>query len=450
MRGASVVLQWACLLGAFLCAEQVQAQAAQQGATLETINVTDARPVAKAMDVIEERYGVLIDYVDPQYLAAQDVRLEAKTISIQYSEVAGTPESVAPIYRCNLATLGCAPVTVKPEDGIQALIQQVLDEFAADGGQAFTVQKLEMPYGTRWEVYPTEARNSSGAFVSQPDLLGAKIFIAKARRWPQEMVELIAQQLTGTWGVKFSAGWLGSASLLNMQQPGALPPEMGAENVSAWRAIADLTGSRGALGVLRLLYGTYGHGYGINIAPLPYREPPRPPTPAATPAKVASFMPAPGYWLVRSGTPEGIQTIQGALQKLGYLQTAPTTQWDSNATAALRRFQIAVGLPQTGKFDPQTALKLSPSLPQEPVLLPAHPAMDVALAYWLDHTKSGRKEIQEALTTVGFYSGPIDGEFSAMTLKALRAFQTASGLSPTGGFDFATAVKLAPFVPNAN
>jgi hypothetical protein len=45
---------------------------AQGGSSVETFSVTEARPVAEAMNVIEERYGVLIDYVDPQYAGPQD------------------------------------------------------------------------------------------------------------------------------------------------------------------------------------------------------------------------------------------------------------------------------------------------------------------------------------------------------------------------------------------
>jgi peptidoglycan hydrolase-like protein with peptidoglycan-binding domain len=458
------------LLAAFLCAGQARAQVPQRGRTFETIRVTGSRPVAKAMDIIEKRYGVLIDDVDPQYVAPQDLDLfrsfrgrplprptvgpKTRTISVGYWQVPGTPKSVAPIYRCNVATLGCAPVTARPEDGIATLIQQVLDGFAEEGGQVFTVQKLEMPYGPRWEVYPTEARDLSGAFVAQPDLLAANMSVPRARRWPAEMFGLIAQQLTRAWGVRFSVALLWWTIDPHMPGPGQRPPQLGAEDVSAWRVIADLMGPRGTLGVLRVRYGLCGppgggNCYGINVVSLPDREPPRPPTPAAVPARPAPPRP-PGYWLRRARTPEGIQEIQRGLAKLGYLQTAPTTRWDANATAALRRFQYAVGLPQTGKFDRWTALMLSPSLPLWPQFIAAKPAMDPQLAYWLADTLPGMKEVQRVLTGLGFYSGPIDGEMYLRTAKALEAFQTVNGLHPTGMLDYATAVKLAPFLPKPN
>jgi Putative peptidoglycan binding domain len=481
----------ASVLAAFLCAAQARTQAGPEARTFETIEVTGGRPVAKAMDVIEQRYGVLIDYVDPQYVAPEDLELvrslhgkplavpfpapKTWTISIQYWQVPGTPKSVAPIYRCNLATLGCAPVTSRPEDGISGLIRQVLDEFAGQGGQVFTVRKLEMPYGARWEVYPTEARDRSGTFVAQPDLLSANISIPKARRWPVEMFELIAQQLTRAWGAKFSVALLWWTVDPHMPAPGERPPELGAENVSARRAIADLMGPRGTLGVLRLFYGWAdpGYGYGINIVNLPYREPPRPPTPAPVPARLGPPVP-PYYWEGRALSPQGRLEIERALVKAGYLKTLPTKKWVANAmaaqrcrvarglgvtpiwdadtVAALRRFQAAADIPQTGKFDLPTASALmrTGDLPVVHMVIPAKPAMDAQLANWLQSTQRGRKEIQEALTRAGFYNGPIDGALEPKMRAAFKAFQTANGLTPTGFLDFQTAARLVPFLPKPN
>ena len=69
MTGTKISLSRAAVAGAsilavFLCAGGVRAQAGTEGPTFETISVTGGRPVARAMDVIEKRYGVLIDYMD--------------------------------------------------------------------------------------------------------------------------------------------------------------------------------------------------------------------------------------------------------------------------------------------------------------------------------------------------------------------------------------------------
>ncbi|TAM83651.1 MAG: peptidoglycan-binding protein [Acidobacteria bacterium] len=159
----------------------------------------------------------------------------------------------------------------------------------------------------------------------------------------------------------------------------------------------------------------------------------------------------PGYWLARARAPEGIGEIQQALANLGYLDTPPTTSWDANAVAALKRFQQARGLPeQAGELDIWTAGALMPSLPPVPgvpVYLRAEPAMSVALLGWLNTTPDGRKEIQQALAEAGVYSGPINGLVGVPTRDALKAFQAANGLEPSGVVDWDTAVKLSSLLP---
>jgi len=332
--------------------------AAQEGRTVETINVTDARPVASAMDAIEERYGVLIDYVDPQYAAPQDTESvsyrpgritpipRVRTISLQYAQVAGRPEGV-PYISCNADTLGCAPVTTRPEGGITALIQQVLSQFAEQGGQVFTVQKLEMPYGPRWEVYPEEARDRSGRFVFQPDVLSANIFIPKEQRTLDDMLELICQQLTSKWGHKF--GIASAPPNVFFRYHG----ELGADNVSAWRALADLMGRTL---VLRLFYAPDDGMYYVNIVNLPHRPVPRPATPARGPMNAALE-----YWL--GHTRRGWIEIQEALTKAGFYSGPPNGAMDLKMREAFKAFQTANGLTPTGFFDHETAVKLAPFLP---------------------------------------------------------------------------------------
>lgn len=41
--------------------------------------------------------------------------------------------------------------------------------------------------------------------------------------------------------------------------------------------------------------------------------------------------------------------------------------------------------------------------------------------------------VQQRLTTLGFYSGPIDGSYGAGTASAVTAFQTSKGIAPADG-----------------
>lgn len=482
MRGNSMtshgkILSGAAALTFLISGGQAVAQTLRSGTanTVEAISVTAARPVASAMDVIEEKYGVLIDYVDPQYAAPEDlvgislrpghvtVGPKIRTLSVQYTQVAEKPKGI-PYLSCTAATVGCAPVEAWPDGGMTRLIQHVLDEFAAQGGQVFAVRKIEMPYGPRWEVYPQEVRDRSGVLEDQPDLLGASIYvpsrIRELRGQPGETHaerSIIAQeqeraaigdlwsiygQLEATWGSRFRV----AGEPVNA--PSAATDVLSGENISAWRALARWTGQ---WQVLRFFYAPDDGMYYSNIVRPPDRPWPRPPTPAAVPTRVLPPRPRPPqYWLARAWTPDGIREIQGGLVKAGFLHTAPTTQWDAAATAALRQFQASVGFRPTGVFEYMTAWKLAPFLPTYRPVEPAKPAMDPALRYWLDSTLPGRKEVQEALTKAGFYSGPATGSWDEKTSAALRAFQTANGLQANGLLDDPTADRLAPLLPKPN
>jgi peptidoglycan hydrolase-like protein with peptidoglycan-binding domain len=453
MRLREKVLAGAIALALLFCSGPVVAQTVQGGPSVETISVTGARPVATAMDVIEARYGVLIDYVDPQFASSEDTESVSYrpghatlgprigTISLQYTQVAGKPEGGIPYISCKVETLGCVPVKAWPEDGMTALIQQVLSQFATQGGQVFLVQKLDMSYGPRWEVFPEEARDRSGGFVHQPDILDANIYIPKQQRAPADMLATICDELTNRWGHKF-----GVASAPIHPFVGFVG-ELGAENVSAREALANLMGRTL---VLRLFYAPDDGMYYVNIENLPYHPPPRPAPPPQRATKVPPpSLLGPGQWLGRVRTPEGVSDIQGALAKAGYLHTAPTTRWDANAADAIRRIQAANGLQRTGVIDGPTVVKLLPYLPMV-VVPPAPPTSNLmypALAYWLESTQQGQTEIQQALTNAGFYSGPMPGTIDEETRGALKAFQTANDLQPNGQFDDPTAEKLAPFLP---
>ncbi len=445
-------------IAALLLNTRASAQSASAPSTVETIKVTGGRPVALAMNAIEKRYGVLVDYVDPPYAASHDVEAahyrpghvtpvpKTRSVTIVYTQKKHHPKDIR-YLSCNAATLGCAPVNFWPEGGMTALIQRVLDQFAAEGGQTFSVRKLNMPYGPRWEVFPQEARDRSGAFVHLPDLLGAEVLfptwntgVGGQAQAGNDLLRPVYRQLEQRWGNRFRVAGIPPGS---PAEPNAV---LEAESMTGWEAFARFMGPGW---VLRLYYAPDNGMYYPNMARLPYRPPPRPPTPTPEPARLTSpRRQPPGYWQFMARTPKGVSEIQRALAKAGYFHAAPNGKWDANTTAALRRFQVASGLPSTGKLDTITVLKLEAYLPMHRLTIPPKPAVGPLLFHWLDSTQRGWSDIQEALTKAGFYSGPITGRFDVKTRAALKAFQKANGIAPEDGiFDYNTAQKLAPFLP---
>jgi branched-chain amino acid transport system substrate-binding protein len=116
-----------------------------------------------------------------------------------------------------------------------------------------------------------------------------------------------------------------------------------------------------------------------------------------------------------------ITQIQLALQFLGFYD-GPIDGLDSpEFRAALAAFQTSVGLPATGVWDEATAAAMTAALGEYSALLTQTTA-----------------DIQQLLTDLGFYSGPIDGIWTQEVTDAVKALQRELGVPETGVFDAAT------------
>ena len=116
-----------------------------------------------------------------------------------------------------------------------------------------------------------------------------------------------------------------------------------------------------------------------------------------------------------------VTQLQQALKVLGYYEGDITGVYDEATTAAVAALQRDLGLPETGQYDEAT---------------------DAALRERLGVRRrrfgTSVAQLQQALADLGFYSGPIDGRYSAETIEAVRAFQRDLGVPETGVIDVAT------------
>ena len=113
--------------------------------------------------------------------------------------------------------------------------------------------------------------------------------------------------------------------------------------------------------------------------------------------------------------------LQQALKLLGYYDGDITGIYDDATRAAVAALQRDLGLPETGEYDEATDAALRERLGS------ASGTLGTSIA-----------EIQQILTDLGFYSGPIDGRYSTETIAAIRAFQTELGVPATGIIDVPT------------
>jgi peptidoglycan hydrolase-like protein with peptidoglycan-binding domain len=89
--------------------------------------------------------------------------------------------------------------------------------------------------------------------------------------------------------------------------------------------------------------------------------------------------------------------------------------------AALRAFQTQQGISADGEFGPVTDAALYPLL--------------------MDNT-AYVEDLQENLTELGLYSGPIDGDYGKGTTAAVEKLQASCDLEQTGDIDIKTRLCL--------
>lgn len=118
-------------------------------------------------------------------------------------------------------------------------------------------------------------------------------------------------------------------------------------------------------------------------------------------------------------------TLQQALTDAGYYTGAVDGVYGPETVAAVEALQSANGLPVTGTVDKATEEAL------QEALAAVHGAAS-------QQTVAATAALQQTLTLVGFWDGPVDGVPTPELTEALQAFQVALGVEPTGAVDAAT------------
>jgi peptidoglycan hydrolase-like protein with peptidoglycan-binding domain len=116
--------------------------------------------------------------------------------------------------------------------------------------------------------------------------------------------------------------------------------------------------------------------------------------------------------------------LQAELQKAGYYTGPVDGVYGLQTVNAVKQLQTDSGLPATGVVDKPTALALDQKVA---AAQPAPPAVSTQTA-----------ALQTILKLTGFWTGPIDGIWTDDLTTALKNFQTALGVEPTGTVDGTT------------
>jgi peptidoglycan hydrolase-like protein with peptidoglycan-binding domain len=145
-------------------------------------------------------------------------------------------------------------------------------------------------------------------------------------------------------------------------------------------------------------------------------------TPPPTTTAATTTVPATTTTTVaESGATATMLVVQQDLTALGYY-TGPIDGIAGDETrAALAKFQSDAGIEADGEFGPNT---------------------DAAMVPLLQADEDYVTGVQEELTDLEFYSGPIDGDYGNATRKAVEKLQVSCDLEETGELDITTRLCL--------
>lgn len=177
-------------------------QAAAQ--TMESITVSDPRPVAAAIQELEQRYGLIISYEDPEYVFAGDLQDVTAAVRRDLDKPGPHPAVIVP--RGPALHFAYPVSNGKPQEEMTALLARMLAEYAKAGGAVFRVQQRTNKWGRMWEVVPAEVRDKNGRMVTAKPVLDYGVSISTEERTAMQMFALICRELSQVTGRKIERG----------------------------------------------------------------------------------------------------------------------------------------------------------------------------------------------------------------------------------------------------
>ncbi len=126
---------------------------------------------------------------------------------------------------------------------------------------------------------------------------------------------------------------------------------------------------------------------------------------------------------------EYTSALQEALAEAGYYEGEVDGVYDPATVDAIQALQEAAGLPTTGAMDKATIAALKAELASEGSAQ-AQSAIAATAA------------VQQTLTLLGYWDGPVDGEWTDELTDAVKQLQEDLGVEPTGEVDAETIEAL--------
>jgi hypothetical protein len=179
----------------------------------KTVDVTDPRPVANAVEQLEKIYGWPITYEDPIYV--HESQLHDVTEQVQHTSNPSyrtiIPKDIALSFSYKPPSSGPSQrdeqqqTQSDTEVAVFDALKSVLDGYAAAGGSVtFTITEENGVF----HVVPTNYLNKEGKVQQMTPILDTKITILSKQRTAADLLSEICQTLTQTTGIQIGVGMI--------------------------------------------------------------------------------------------------------------------------------------------------------------------------------------------------------------------------------------------------
>jgi hypothetical protein len=233
-------------------------------ATVSTIS--DPRPLAKVAEMLERKTGIPVDYEDPEYAYAGDIKDVTDTVA--------RPEfrQEHPDHRVLIPSGGSVdfklPLNAAPAAQIASAassLQSVIDQHHARGNPGtFQIRQADQ----RLQIVPTGVKGQSGRLAASSSVLDTLITVPEREWTGLQIVDQVCQAVTAASGTRVFAGMV-PLNLLNQTTVELKADNEPARNVLV-RAFAGLARTQGVSMPIpqlswQLFYAPDAKDYALNI-----------------------------------------------------------------------------------------------------------------------------------------------------------------------------------------
>lgn len=162
----------------------------------------------------------------------------------------------------------------------------------------------------------------------------------------------------------------------------------------------------------------------------------KPKNSAGKSVEVKTLPPIEGATMRQGNMGDAVEKLQQALKNLGYTPGTINGVYHSDTIAAVKAFQKKNGLTADGLAGSATQAKLYSGTalgPDETPKATDTPSSEIPTTVVREGEESSDcKKVQQRLKDLGFLTGAVDGKFGTNSVKALKDFQQAHGLTADG------------------